>query len=53
MNDIALVRLALPVSFNDNVRPACLRTELNDISPSVELDITGWGSVEAASKLIY
>ena len=43
-NDIALFRLAERVEFTDIIRPACLRTDLADVSPSVGLIITGWGS---------
>lgn len=50
VNDIALLRVDSGVKFSGNIRPACLRTELTDVSPSAHLLITGWGTIEAESK---
>lgn len=27
-----------------DIRPACLETDLHDLSPSMRLNVTGWGS---------
>ena len=52
-NDIALIRLARPVDFTENIRPACLRTNLADVQPGIQLIITGWGTTSAISELIF
>lgn len=52
-NDIALLRIAERINFNENIRPACLQTDLNDISPDTQLFITGWGTTSAERKLYF
>lgn len=42
-NDIALIRLALPINFGETIRPACLETDVIDIDPTTELTQFGWG----------
>lgn len=42
-NDIALLRLAQMLTFNEVIRPACLYTEKTDIDPATDLFIVGWG----------
>lgn len=44
-NDIALIRLALPINFNfrDTIRPACLHIDVNDVDPTTQLTQFGWG----------
>lgn len=49
-NDIALIELDADVDFNDNVRPACIFTDVRDLPENRELIIAGWGSIEADSK---
>ena len=42
-NDIALVKLASPVSIESNVSPVCL-AETNDVfAPGLKCVTTGWG----------
>lgn len=41
------------IEFSDLVRPACIRTDINDVPESEELFITGWGSIEAESNKIF
>ncbi len=41
-NDIALLKLGRKISFNKNLRPACLNTKHEINSPKVVA--TGWGS---------
>lgn len=48
-NDIALLQLDKPVPFNDYVRPACIDTQIEDVSSTTELIIVGWGSIQAKS----
>lgn len=50
-NDIALIRLTATVQFNLNMHPACLRVEVAD--PPIEdmLWVTGWGRIDAKSKI--
>ncbi|XP_031627887.1 serine protease persephone-like [Contarinia nasturtii] len=45
-NDIALIQFIGSIAFNDIIRPACIRTDLNDISDSESLIIAGWGTIE-------
>lgn len=52
-NDIALIKVSEPLKFDENLRPACLRTDLSDVSPDVELFVTGWGSISAESKFKF
>lgn len=51
-NDIALIRVSERIKFTDNIRPACLQTDLNDVLPDVGLYVTGWGSTSAERKPI-
>ena len=41
--DIALMKLDSPVTFNDNVRPACLPDPLNQVVSSSICFAAGWG----------
>lgn len=45
-----MIELSAPIESSDTARPACLRTELDDIPTSTVLTITGWGTISAASK---
>ncbi|XP_059614153.1 serine protease persephone-like isoform X2 [Phlebotomus argentipes] len=51
-HDIALIRLARPAEMNENVKPACLNTNLDDVPEHTHLVVTGWGvtSVERREK---
>lgn len=51
-NDIALIRLTQSISFSETIRPACLRTNIDDIDSDVQLFVTGWGStsIERAQR---
>ncbi|KAJ6638661.1 Serine protease persephone [Pseudolycoriella hygida] len=51
-DDIALIRLANPIPFDDHIRPACLRSNMSDIGADVQLIVTGWGrtSVEFGQR---
>lgn len=46
-NDIALIRVAERIKFTDNIRPACLQTNPNDVLPNTKLYVTGWGSTSS------
>lgn len=50
-NDIALIRVAERIEFTDNIRPACLQTNVHDVLPNTELFVTGWGSTSAERTL--
>lgn len=43
-NDIALLRLAQPVEFTKNIRPACLAQ--SEVAVGSNGTATGWGTVE-------
>lgn len=51
-NDIALIRLNERVTFNENIRPACLRTAISDIREGAELIIIGWGTISEKGSLV-
>ena len=44
LNDIALIRLELPVEFSNNVRPACLPTDDSEDYVEKRAVVAGWGS---------
>lgn len=52
-NDIALIKLAEPINFTDNIAPACLNVDPNDLSPDVPLFVTGWGSTSPEREFIH
>lgn len=47
-NDIALIEFTEDVSFNSLVYPACLPSTNEDLSPSIDLIIAGWGSTDGS-----
>lgn len=51
VNDIALIRLAKRIWFTDDILPACLYTDLNDVSSELDLIVTGWGTIAAEREL--
>lgn len=42
-NDIALIELASPVTFDKNIKPICLQTEVEDTEMSRNLTVIGFG----------
>ena len=44
-NDFAVLRLANPVNFTNEVRPACLPADLNATYAGVTATVTGWGAL--------
>lgn len=48
-NDISIIKLERPVSFTDQIRPACLYSNIGNPSPVL---VTGWGLTKQLSKLI-
>lgn len=46
-NDIALLKLNKPATFDEFVQPACLHTDKQINSSNAELVIAGWGKTEA------
>lgn len=50
INDIALIRVKKPILFTENVRPACLQTDIRDENAEVKLLVAGWGSISAQGK---
>lgn len=51
-NDIALLKLAKHIEFNDAIFPACLNTNIEDISSFVGLTACGWGVTESELQYI-
>uniref|UniRef100_A0A1B0DDB0 Uncharacterized protein n=1 Tax=Phlebotomus papatasi TaxID=29031 RepID=A0A1B0DDB0_PHLPP len=49
-HDIALIRLARPAEMNENVKPACLNTDNEDVGDDVSLIVTGWGSTSVERR---
>lgn len=44
-NDIALIEFDGHVDYHVDLRPACIRTDVNDVPVDTEMLISGWGSV--------
>jgi len=44
-NDIALLKLKSPFTFNSKVRPVCIPTSAQDIPPTSQAITTGWGTL--------
>jgi len=42
-NDIALIKLSTPVTFNDKISPACLPTSGSILPHNFSCYVTGWG----------
>lgn len=52
-HDIALIRVSSSIPIHgDHIRPACLRSNMSDIDPSVQLIVTGWGKTSVESMFI-
>lgn len=49
-NDIALIHLSKSIVFDQDIRPACIETDMNDKNPNIALNVTGWGSTDVSSK---
>ena len=45
-NDIAIIKLEVPLNFSENVGPACLPKKSYDPKAGTECFISGWGSEE-------
>ncbi|XP_061761746.1 trypsin-1-like [Nerophis ophidion] len=50
-NDIALLRLSAPVTFNNFIRPVCLAASGSDIPAGTDFIITGWGTIGSGEPL--
>ncbi|XP_030851876.1 uncharacterized protein LOC590372 isoform X3 [Strongylocentrotus purpuratus] len=51
LNDIALIRLAEPVTFSDYVRPACLAESSDELKDYRRCLVAGWGATQEGSPL--
>lgn len=51
-NDIALIEVDKPIPFSDNVFPACLNTNLDDVDLDTKVIVSGWGLVDSTRKLL-
>ena len=49
-NDFAILRLANPVNFTKEVRPACLPADLNATYAGVTATVTGWGDLSTGGS---
>ncbi|XP_051561996.1 trypsin-like [Myxocyprinus asiaticus] len=50
-NDIALLHLSSPVTFNDYIRPVCLAAQNSSFPSGTSSWITGWGDVASGVSL--
>ena len=46
-NDIALLQLTEPFTFNNYVRPVCLASSTNEVSVGTMCTVTGWGATKS------
>lgn len=44
-NDMALLKLSSPVTFNDYIKPVCLMAAGSDLGSGTKTWITGWGTI--------
>ncbi|XP_060758398.1 serine protease 33-like [Neoarius graeffei] len=44
-NDITLLQLTNPVTFNNYVMPVCLAATRSDVRPATNVWVTGWGDI--------
>ena len=49
-NDYAILRLANPVTFTNEVSPACLPADLNATYAGVLATVTGWGTLSSGGN---
>lgn len=49
-NDIALLLLSAPLTFNNYVRPVCLAATSSDFPPSTKVWVTGWGAIRSEGE---
>ncbi|XP_045899484.1 prostasin-like [Micropterus dolomieu] len=52
-NDIALLRLSSPVTFNDYITPVCLAADGSAFDAGTTCWVTGWGSIRSGVSLPY
>ncbi|XP_077406772.1 transmembrane protease serine 9-like [Vanacampus margaritifer] len=52
-NDIALLRLATPVTFTDYIRPVCLVASSSMFNTGTHSWVTGWGTVQEGVPLPF
>ncbi|EDO31703.1 predicted protein [Nematostella vectensis] len=46
--DVALIKLASPLQYNDRVRPVCLPSLKEDLEENTQCYISGWGHLQEA-----
>lgn len=51
LNDIALIRLAEPVTSSDYVRPACLAESSDELKDYRRCLVAGWGATQEGSRM--
>lgn len=52
-NDLALVKLSSPVSFNNYIRPVCLAASGSNFKDGSSCWIAGWGRITTGSKNLF
>ncbi|XP_077377210.1 polyserase-2-like [Festucalex cinctus] len=52
-NDVALLRLSLPVTFNNFIRPVCLAAASSSFFAGTDSWVTGWGNVGSNDPLPF
>ncbi|XP_075999274.1 trypsin-2-like [Genypterus blacodes] len=52
-NDMALLKLSSPVTFNDFIKPVCLMAEGGDLGSGTITWITGWGATQTGVNLPF
>ena len=51
LNDVALIQLSTPISFNAHIQPVCLPC-VNDIKTGDSVTITGWGAKYSGAPFV-
>jgi len=51
-NDVALLQLSTPLTYNDRIQPACLPSDVNDVLGGGQtVFVTGWGTTASGGSI--
>lgn len=52
-HDIALIQVVGDLLWTENIRPACLHTDIHDLGPDINLTLSGWGTTDPKGKKMH